>query len=93
LAADEIQLVTNGDQVYLIVAAGSGSVQTLSLYGVDLTTAELTLLFQGGTRSALPTGNWVTAADNGRLLINIGGGHMLALDPAEAQQALAELAE
>jgi hypothetical protein len=93
LAADEIQLVTNGDQVYLIVAAGSGSVQTLSLYGVDLATAELTLLFQGGTRSALPTGNWVTAADNGRLLINIGGGHMLVLDPAEAQQALAELAE
>ena len=47
------RLLVQGDQAYL-VSHGSGSgVSEVSIFGIDLQRAELTLLFSGGTRSAV----------------------------------------
>ncbi len=49
----DARLLVQGDQAYL-VSQGSGSgVSEVSIFGIDLQRAELTLLFSGGTRSAV----------------------------------------
>jgi hypothetical protein len=88
LAVNELQLMTLNGQIYLVTSGGSSPILNLSIYALDLTTAELTHIFTGGTRTAVPGSTWAAAAGNGQILINLGGGHMLALDPLVAKSAV-----
>jgi hypothetical protein len=83
--ADIPQLIEMDGTVYLLADNLNGSASQTSLYAVDLNSANLTLIFQGGTRTSLAGQSWALPAGQGKLLLNIGGGHLLALDAAEAK--------
>lgn len=74
-----VQLRVQGDGVYLLAQNNGDNTSQISLYAIDLAQAELTHLFTGGTRSPLITDTWMWALDDA-LLLNIGGGNMLAFD-------------
>ncbi len=74
-----MQLMVQGDAVYVLAQNNSDNTSQLSVYALDLGQAELTHLFTGGTRSALTTDTWAWVLDE-VLVLNIGGGNMLALD-------------
>ncbi len=93
LAAGDLQLLVLNEQVYLVTAAGSNPILNLSVYALDLATAELTHIFTGGTRTAVPGTTWAMAAGDGQMLINLGGGHMLTLDPLAAKAAVVSPSE
>jgi len=72
--------VVNG-RVYLLLHDYGGD---LAVFAVDTSTAALTRIFIGGTRSPQRTETWVSPMGAGRILINIGGGSMVAVDLATA---------
>ncbi len=79
LAGAQRLLVVEG-AVYLVSHNDGGQVGEVSVYAVDVANAELRHIFVGGTRTSVPADTWALVAGQG-LVINIGGGHMLALDP------------
>lgn len=85
--AGEVQLLVVGEQVVLVSTENNSSVSTISVFVVNLETAELTHGFTGGTRTAIPADTWMLPM-NQQLLLNIGGGHMLVLDTQEAFTAV-----
>jgi hypothetical protein len=48
------------------------------IYHINAIQAELTHIFSGGTRSAKPHDTWLLAGPD-HLLLNIGGGHLVAI--------------
>ncbi|MCB8946036.1 MAG: peptidoglycan DD-metalloendopeptidase family protein [Ardenticatenaceae bacterium] len=88
ISTADIQLLTLGDQAYLITVEGSAAMRTLRVYAIDLQTADLTHIFTGGTRQAHPNSTWATATHSGTLLINIGGGHLFHLNPTLALEQI-----
>jgi hypothetical protein len=70
-----------------VTLEGSGAIRTLYMYAINLQTADLTDIFTGGTRTAVPSQTWATTTNNS-LLINIGGGHLFSLDPALALEQI-----
>jgi outer membrane protein assembly factor BamB len=82
------QLALNGNDVYLALEE-PGATTLVTVFAIDQETGNLTRLFVGGTRQGLPGNTWLSAVSNGALLVNIGGGHLVALDPRAAVQALA----
>jgi murein DD-endopeptidase MepM/ murein hydrolase activator NlpD len=88
LIAGSQHLLTLGGEILLVAQDESGHGQ-LSIFIVDMASAELTLIFTGGTRSSISTDIWLLSDGRSRLIINIGGGHMLALDVAQARSMVA----
>jgi hypothetical protein len=80
-------LVVNGD-AYLIAEESNSDWSRVSLHAITPHNAALTQLFSGGSRSPTFDGTWTLYDDNGRLLINIGGGSLVALQPELALQAI-----
>jgi murein DD-endopeptidase MepM/ murein hydrolase activator NlpD len=70
--------------VYLVAQDMSGSAMEVRVYRVDVETAELVHLFTGGTRTGVAADVWALAV-GGRLVINIGGGHMVGFEPGAAE--------
>ncbi|MCP4359108.1 MAG: peptidoglycan DD-metalloendopeptidase family protein [Chloroflexi bacterium] len=77
-------LVSNG-RVYLIAQQFHNNNSELTLYLVDMETATLTHLFTGGTRTAVPTDDWLLPTNSKYILINIGGGSLVAFNPEAAK--------
>ena len=92
ITAIELQLLTLKSQTYLVTIEGSGAIRTLHIYAINSQTAELTHIFSGGTRTAIPNQHWASATDS-TLLINIGGGHMFNLNPLLALEQIQTVAE
>jgi hypothetical protein len=82
IVAGSVQLLEQNGRVYLTNIDNNRD--TFSLYTVDLNSATLTQIFYGGSRSGNLGRTWLAAAGD-RLIININGGSMLALDPAEVR--------
>ena len=81
-------LLVQGDQVYL-VSQGSGSgISEVSIFGIDLERAELTLLFSGGTRSAVANHTGTFVLDEELILVNVGGRSLTAVDPGLANEVV-----
>ena len=76
-------LVANG-RTYLTAQDNQSAFNELSVYAIDLENAELTHIFTGGTRSAIPLDTWTLSVDDDTAVINIGGGSMVALDTRQA---------
>jgi hypothetical protein len=70
--------------VYLLAQDSTSSSSQVTLLAIDLDTGKLTRIFTGGTRRPLSKDTWVFAVDSDHVLLNIGGGHTLALDVAAA---------
>jgi murein DD-endopeptidase MepM/ murein hydrolase activator NlpD len=83
----EARLAWANGQVYLALVA-EGATTLVSVYAVDLEAGSLLRLFAGGTRTGIPQDTWLLPVSSGALLVNIGGGHLLALDPQAAREAV-----
>jgi outer membrane protein assembly factor BamB len=84
LGARELRLLLHNDRPYLLMQSGSGSSTQLRLYAINRQDSTLAHIFTAGTRSSLPGGNWFVSVNDDLLLINVGGGSMVALDPDTA---------
>jgi murein DD-endopeptidase MepM/ murein hydrolase activator NlpD len=82
------QLLTLDGRAYLLSQESTTSYSDVSLLAIDLDSARLTRIFSGGTRYPLASDTWASALDDGRILLNIGGGYMIALDPQLAFEAV-----
>jgi len=87
----DVTLLAVGDGLVLAAQGPAGAGRELKIFAVDGVTAVLTHLFTGGTRSGGWGDMWATAVGD-KLLLNTGGGSLLALDPQTAQ-ALAAAGE
>jgi outer membrane protein assembly factor BamB len=84
LEAESPQLLLHDDRPYLLLQSGSNMSVHLDLYAIDQESSALRHIFTGGTRQPLVGGNWAVSINDDLLLINIGGGSMVALDVATA---------
>lgn len=84
------QLTLLNGRVYLILI-DEGATMTVTLFSVEMETGNLLRLFVSGTREGVPQDTWLFAGPAGTLLLNIGGGHLVALDPQQAAEVLAPL--
>jgi murein DD-endopeptidase MepM/ murein hydrolase activator NlpD len=75
-----VRLAAVADAVYLVAAETAGSLGNLTVYHLNLEQPRLSRQFVGGTRAPLPAESWHWAGDS-RLLLNIGGGHLVAFMP------------
>lgn len=79
-----VRLLATDNAVYVVnEQENADGASALSVYALDLESATLTQIFAGGTRAPNAADTWLLA-DGERLLLNIGGGHMVALTPREA---------
>lgn len=78
LVEGTIHLQQVGSGIYLIAQNDSDSASNIRLYSLDVEQPALTYLFHGGTRSSQPTDTWLMIY-GAQLLLNIGGGPMVAL--------------
>jgi hypothetical protein len=81
-------LASDGQATYLALV-DEGATTLVAVFAVDLESGNLTRLLEGGTRTGVPGNTWMLATPSGTLLVNIGGGHLVALDPRAAAQAVA----
>lgn len=81
------QLALLDGQAYLALT-DEGSTMLVTVFSVDLDSGDLIRLFNGGTRTGAAQNTWLLPAPLGTLLLNIGGGHMVALDPRHAVDTL-----
>jgi hypothetical protein len=77
-----------GQEAYLAVEE-TGPTMLVSVFAVDLESGNLARLLVGGTRTGISGDSWLLPGPSGALLVNIGGGHLVALDPRAAAQAIA----
>jgi hypothetical protein len=81
-------LAALGERVYLLAQDETSSSSQVTLLAIDVDTARLTRIFTGGTRRPLSRDTWVFAVDNDHILLNVGGGHTVALDVAAALELI-----
>ncbi|MBN1890071.1 MAG: peptidoglycan DD-metalloendopeptidase family protein [Thermoflexales bacterium] len=74
------RLLASGQRVYVLLQEDGLYQDRVELFELDMDTAELRRIFTGGTRSGLASDGWVLALDNGRLLIDVAGSSLVALD-------------
>jgi len=82
------QLLLLDGRVHMVLEHDSSRSSEVSVFAIDVDSAELARIFTGGTRQPQPDDTWAFALDDGRMLINVGGGNMVALDPGVALEAL-----
>jgi outer membrane protein assembly factor BamB len=76
-------------ELYLAASSESNNTGEMSIYAVDIESARLTHLFAGGTRTPVTRLNSIHRLDDSKLLLNLGGGHLVSLDLATATKDLA----
>jgi outer membrane protein assembly factor BamB len=94
LPSGKVQLLEVNDQAYLLVQQVTSSANKIAIYAIDTDQAELTLIFEGGTRNPVtnPNATWAYTIDEESILLSIGGGGMVALNPLVALEVLTEIA-
>jgi len=80
-------LVLDG-RVYLVSHDSFALSNRISIFAIDLNGAELTHIFDGGSRSPWQGDSWALAIGDHRLLISIGGSGMAALDAQAAMEVV-----
>ena len=79
----ELTLHWHQGQIYLIAQGSDVSTDNAQLFWLDEASRELLLLFSSGSRTSRPQESWVqTVGDD--LLLHIGGGSLVLLDPVAA---------
>jgi hypothetical protein len=76
-----------GERAYALFRDDSGPWPVVRLFTIDMDSAELTHIFSGGTGSTGTGGVSVVALDGDRILIDIVGGGVVALDVGLATEA------
>jgi hypothetical protein len=88
VVAGQPRLLPLGDEVYVLFEVDRPTSATVALYALDLPVGGLVQLFDGGTSDPGPESTSLMAMDDGRVLINIRGAALVALDPQEARGAV-----
>ena len=88
LLTGQRRLLVLGDRVYLMSKHSMASSGEVSIYEVDVERAELVRIFVGGSRDPSLADTWAAEIGGDRLLIQIGGTGMLALDVPAARGAI-----
>jgi murein DD-endopeptidase MepM/ murein hydrolase activator NlpD len=83
LPAGSARLVLFQERPYLLIETVDSNMGRAYLYEVDLEGDSLFLVFLGGTRSPDPGGSWMAVVGE-YLLVQIGGGDLLWIDPVAA---------
>ena len=76
------------NQLFLITQHNIRSFGDVSVFVIDMDNADLLRFFTAGTRTPIFEDTWVIEVEHDRLLINIGGGHMILLDAGLAMEAV-----
>jgi murein DD-endopeptidase MepM/ murein hydrolase activator NlpD len=88
LVEGDLSLLLIDDQLFVVAEQEANGIGELSIYALDLEEMALTHIFSGGTRSSVSDFTQALAAGEDQILINIGGGSMVLLDPQEALEAV-----
>lgn len=91
----QVQLLEVNDQAYLIVQQATSYANNVAIYAIDTDSAELILIFKGGTRTPVtnPNTTWAYAVNEETIVFNIGGGGLVAFNPLLALEVVAETAD
>ncbi len=87
MAAGEVRLLAAHGRLYLLSQTSNDSHSELTLYAIDTAAAHLTRLLVGGSRAPLPAATWAAPAGD-LLLINVGGGNLVAINPLFALESV-----
>ena len=68
------------DKIYLVSEHSDSSGSRVNVYRIDSESAELSQIFEGGTRSAIAANTWYSAVSDDLILLNIGGGEMIFMN-------------
>jgi outer membrane protein assembly factor BamB len=82
------RLLALDGRAYLVSRNDTTSSSEISIFAIDLNSAELTRIFTGGSRSPLSDNTWAFAVGDDSILVNVGGGSMVMLDPRLAMEAV-----
>ncbi|HLF88586.1 MAG TPA: hypothetical protein VI451_06570, partial [Anaerolineales bacterium] len=77
IEGNPVRLLEMKGEVFLLAEESQSSAAILHLYKVDLSEQTLTNIFKGGTRTAIRGGTWGVSLNDGEVLLQIGGGHMV----------------
>lgn len=89
LPSGTTKFVTTEEQTLLFISSNDGNNLQTNLYTVAPETGDLTHIFNGGSRPFSVHDTWIAPANETRLLLNNGGGILLALDPQQAALTVA----
>jgi hypothetical protein len=90
ISSGTLDLVVDGDDLFLVVQNPGDRGSEVSLFAIDLAEASLAHLFTGGTRSRAADQTRLFPFGDGRLLISVDGRHLTMLDSGEAGQAVSD---
>lgn len=88
LLAGRPHLFLAGERPYLLSEQNDNGWGLSTLYVINSDDAALTLIFSGGTRQPISGRTWAHASGPNQILLNIGGGSVVSLDPQAALQHL-----
>jgi murein DD-endopeptidase MepM/ murein hydrolase activator NlpD len=89
----EPQLFELDGQLFLLMQpgfSGRGSYKTAEVFALDLQDNQLLRIFEGGSRTFNPRATWAVAVNDRELMINIGGGGSVLLDPQAALERMGQ---
>jgi murein DD-endopeptidase MepM/ murein hydrolase activator NlpD len=81
IARGQQNLLVLDERAYLVAQDATGSFIEVSVFSIDLDSAELIRIFTLGSRDPLLEDTWAFTIEDNRILINIGGSSMAAFDP------------
>jgi hypothetical protein len=82
------ELFSIAGQPYLASQSYNGATRSVSIFAVDLDSADLLRIFTGGTRNFSSSDTQVHIVEEDQLLINIGQGTLSVLDPRLASEII-----
>ena len=78
------------EHAFLVTQYDTNSISEVSIFAIDLSSAELTRIFIGGSRNPVGEETRVSVLDDDRVLINIGGDVLALLDTRIAIEAVSQ---
>lgn len=84
------RLLVLDSRAYLVSQRHNTSSSEVSIFVIDINNAALTRIFTSGSRIPMLKDTWAFAIGDDRILANIGGGSMVALDTRLAIEAVSQ---
>lgn len=84
------RLLVLDSRAYLVSQRHNTSSSEVSIFVIDINSAALTRIFTSGSRIPMLKDTWAFAIGDDRILANIGGGSMVALDTRLAIEAVSQ---
>ncbi|MCP4426946.1 MAG: peptidoglycan DD-metalloendopeptidase family protein [Chloroflexi bacterium] len=86
--AGQLSLLLGDGRPYLLSDDNNSGSGSLSVYAIDLVSSRLTHIFTGGAREPITADTWALPLTDELILLQVGGGSMVALDLRAAETAV-----